>query len=280
MKKCNRLTAMMAMVAGAVLLAGVFSPRQVYSQDNPPVNYPPSITTQPASQVVNAGQSAMFSVTATGSAPLSYQWWFNATNLLLGATNFSLTLSNVQPTDVGNYMVVVTNLVGSVTSSNATLDLSVAPSITAQPTNQTAEQGGIAVFSVMATGTAPLSYQWWFNGTNLLVGATNFSLTVPNVWPTNAGNYAVVVTNVVGSVTSSNGVLTVLPPAPDTDNDGLPDWWEIQYFGNLTGQDGTTMDASGLNNLLYDFQNGINPINQNGDFHYDQPFSVRIYSPK
>ena len=182
------------------------------SNANLTVLVPPSITIQPTNQTAIQSGSVTFSVTATGTAPLSYQWWFNATNLLPGATNLSLTVTNVQPTNAGNYSVVVTNVLGSVTSSNAVLTVLVPPSIMTQPTNQTGIQGGSVTLSVNVTGTAPLYYQWWFNTTNLLPGATNLSLTVTNVQPTNAGHYSVVVTNVVGSVTSSNVVLTVLVP--------------------------------------------------------------------
>ncbi len=176
------------------------------------VNAPPTITTQPTNQTVKQGSNAVFSVTAAGTAPLSYRWHFNGTNTLAGFTNASITITNVQSTNTGNYSVVVTNAVGSVTSSNAVLALLTAPAITAQPTNQTVLQGSNAVFSVTATGTAPLNYQWRLNTTNLLIGATNSSLIVTNVQSANAGNYSVVVTNVVGSVTSSNAVLTVNAP--------------------------------------------------------------------
>ena len=172
----------------------------------------PTITVQPTNQTALQGSNVTFSVTATGTAPLNYQWRFNTTNLLVGATNSSLIMTNVQSANAGNYSVVVTNVVGSATSSNAVLTVRVPPTITAQPTNQTVAQGSNAVFTVTAAGTAPLSYRWLFNGTNL-TGATNYSLTVTNVHSTNAGNYSVVVTNVVGSVTSSNAVLTVnVPP--------------------------------------------------------------------
>jgi hypothetical protein len=84
----------------------------------------------------------------------------------------------------------------------------VPPSITTQPTNQTVTVGGTATFSVTASGAPPLSYQWNFNGTNLS-GATNQTLTLTNVRPSQAGNYAVLVTNVSGSILSSNAMLTV-----------------------------------------------------------------------
>ena len=74
--------------------------------------------------------------------------------------------------------------------------------------------GGTANFSVTASGALPLSYSWNFNGTNI-AGATNTSLTLTNVQLNQAGNYAVLVTNVYGSVLSSNAILTVnLPPSP------------------------------------------------------------------
>ena len=85
-----------------------------------PVGVAPLITTQPASQTVAAGSSATFTTSATGTAPLSYQWQFSGTNIA-GATGTSLTLSNVQPAQAGNYAVLVTNAFGSITSSNALL---------------------------------------------------------------------------------------------------------------------------------------------------------------
>jgi beta-mannanase/fibronectin type 3 domain-containing protein len=83
-------------------------------------NTPPSITTQPRSQTVNVGANVTFSVGATGTAPLSYQWRFNGGSIS-GATSSSYTKNNVQTSDAGNYSVVVTNAYGSVTSSNAVL---------------------------------------------------------------------------------------------------------------------------------------------------------------
>jgi hypothetical protein len=88
------------------------------------------------------------------------------------------------------------------------------PTITAQPTNQTVTVNNTAVFGVAATGSTPLSYQWSFNGTNIL-GATNTTLTLNNVSPLLAGNYSVVVTNLAGVAASSNALLTVyVPPTP------------------------------------------------------------------
>jgi hypothetical protein len=94
------------------------------------VNKPPctssSITSQPPSQAVAEGSNAVFTVTASGSAPLYYQWSINNTNLtnggnISGATNNTLTISNVLTNNAGNYTVLVYNDCGSVTSSVAVL---------------------------------------------------------------------------------------------------------------------------------------------------------------
>ena len=85
------------------------------------------------------------------------------------------------------------------------------PVITSQPQGQTAVVGSTVTFAVTAGGTAPLSYQWQFDSTNI-AGATASSLTLTSVQPVQAGNYLVVVSNAWGVVTSSNAVLSVVPP--------------------------------------------------------------------
>ncbi len=141
------------------------------------------------------------------SGSVTFQWQFNGTNVL-GATNASLTLSNVQPVDAGNYSVIVANAAGSTTSSNALLTVSIPPSITTQPQSQGVVQGTNVSFSVTASGSAPLSYQWRLNGVAIAQG-TNSTLVLTNVQSSNAGNYSVLVTNAVGSVISSNATLTI-----------------------------------------------------------------------
>src|SRR5580704_4503244 len=141
----------------------------------------PTITAQPASQTVTVGQTATFSVTATGTAPLTYQWQKNGGNIS-GATAASYTTPATVAGDSGaKFDVVVGNTAGSQTSTMATLTVSavaVAPTITAQPGNQTVTVGQTATFSVTATGTAPLTYQWQKNGGNIS-GATAASYTTP-----------------------------------------------------------------------------------------------------
>jgi hypothetical protein len=179
-----------------------------------PAPVAPSITTQPASQTITAGQTATFSVAASGTAPLSYQWQKNGA-AISGATSASYTTPAETTSDNGaQFTVVVSNSVGNVTSSVATLTVNpapVAPSITAQPAGQTVTAGQPATFSVTATGTAPLSYQWRKNGT-AISGATSSSYTTPAETTTdNGAQFTVVVSNSAGSATSNAAVLTVNP---------------------------------------------------------------------
>jgi hypothetical protein len=170
----------------------------------------PSITTQPQSQAVAHNANASFSVVASGSTPLSYHWSLNGAPV--PGPGSTLALNKVKWNDAGNYMVVVANSLGSVTSVVATLTVDAPPFITTQPQNQTAVAGQNASFSVTAIGLGTLSYEWGFNGTTL-TGATNSVLTSTNVQPTNAGSYTVVVANYNGSVTSVVATLTVNVPA-------------------------------------------------------------------
>ena len=173
------------------------------------VQVAPYIVTQPTNKTVTAGSSVSLVGTAGGSQPLLYLWSFNGTNLI-GTTNNTLILTNVQPSQAGIYVLTVTNAYGGIWSSNALLTVNgVKPSITTQPGNQYVMSGSTATFTVSASGTAPLYYQWNFNGTNI-AGATSSSLVLTNVQAIQAGNYAVVVTNAYGSITSSNGVLNIL----------------------------------------------------------------------
>src|SRR5204862_3142652 len=119
----------------------------------------PTITTQPANQTVTAGQTATFAVAATDTAPLSYQWKKNGT-AISGATSSSYTTPATTSSDNGaQFTVVVSNTVGSVTSSTATLTVNaaaVAPTVPTQLTTPTATAAQIATISNAATGTAPL----------------------------------------------------------------------------------------------------------------------------
>ena len=171
----------------------------------------PVVLTQPQNQTVGLDASAMFGVIAGGAPPLTYQWTLYATNIP-GATNAILNREHVTLDDAGTYAVVVSNALGSATSSNALLTVLAAPSIVTHPLSQSVLQGQNAAFTVTASGTPPLYAQWTFNG-SAIAGATGTSYTRPQVQLADAGTYAVTLTNLVGAATSSNAVLTVVAAA-------------------------------------------------------------------
>jgi hypothetical protein len=179
-----------------------------------------AITTQPESQSVIAGQNATFSVVAAGSGTLTYQWK-NGGKAIGGATAASYMVPTTTISENGTqYTVVVTDSTGSVTSNPATLTVTaapVAPSIATQPTSKTVTAGQPATFSVTATGTAPLAYQWRRNGGDIN-GANSASYTIPATTASdNGAQFAVTVSNSVSSATSSAATLTVgVPPTIST----------------------------------------------------------------
>jgi hypothetical protein len=298
----------------------------VYSQfaltNPPPIG--PIIVLQPTNESVPVGQTAIFTVAAKGAGPLAYQWTFDGTNVLAGATSRSLILSDVQSNEAGIYEVTVSNAVGSATSVPVKLAVgpiavpgyiaallrsdctdappcplqvgeiatgpgyviitlgygdptdwqyaqqvandaafesimplycalpkegcvtdsvqwnvmtyfadgssyasgcaasgcqdrscagyeSGAPVIVTQPGNESVNSGQFVSYTVNASGLAPLDYQWMFDGTNALVGATNAELVLPHAFTNQAGTYTVVVSNILGSVTSLPATLLVNP---------------------------------------------------------------------
>jgi DNA-binding beta-propeller fold protein YncE len=161
---------------------------------------------------VAAPATATFSVVASGTAPLSYQWQKNGANIS-GATAASYTTPATTPADSGSsFTVIVSNAATTTATSNAAILTvsSTAPSITTQPQPQIVQVGSTATFSVVATGTAPLAYQWSKNGV-VIAGATAASYTTPATAPSDAGaSFTVVVSNsVTPAATSNAATLTV-----------------------------------------------------------------------
>jgi len=157
--------------------------------------------------VAQVGGTVSFLVMVSGDPPLTYQWRRGGT-AISGATGPMLTVTNIQSTDAATYDVVVANNSGTVTSSGATLALLGAVSITQQPISITVIPGGTAVFTVTATGDAPLVYQWLFGGVPI-AGANLTTFTVVGAREQDSGIYQVVVANSFSSQTSAAAVLTV-----------------------------------------------------------------------
>jgi glucose/arabinose dehydrogenase len=174
----------------------------------------PNITTHPSNQTVAQGSAATFSVVASGSTPFSYQWQRNQQNIS-GATSSSYTISSAAFADKGAvFRCIVTNSFGSATSNEATLTVNAPPTITGHPSSQSVTRGQPATFTVTATGSTPLSYQWQRDQSNI-PNATSSSYTISSAgMADNGAKFRCVVTNAFGSATSNEATLTVQPPPP------------------------------------------------------------------
>ena len=212
----------------------------------------PVITVSPTNQTVGVDSNATFSVTVTeGTPPFFYQWQEDGTNLtdgttisgstISGSTSSVLTIDSAQTNDSGNYSVIVTNFVGSVTGSVSLTVTYFPPYLTVQPTNQTVGVGSTVTFFIDGSASPPFSLQWQKNGIDLTDGtnssgsivsdSTSDPLTIRNVQTNDDGGYSIIVTNYAGSVTSSVAILTVVP-AP--------------LFGSIMAAGGTNFILSGV----------------------------------
>ena len=171
------------------------------------VYVPVSITTQPASQVVPAYSTVLFSVIAGGYPAPSYQWAFNGTNLP-GATSCTLTITNVLLANMGDYAVMVGNGYSSRLSDPGTL--SMLPTITSPFSGATTIWGKSVVLSVGAVGSGELAYQWYKDGV-AVAGATDATLNFTSIQATNGGLYSVVVSSPFGSITNVAAQVVVNP---------------------------------------------------------------------
>jgi hypothetical protein len=225
----------------------------------------PSITTQPSNLSVVEPNSANFSVVAAGTGPLYYRW-LRGGSTIAGATNANYTLTPTLASADNNaqFSVIVSNAVGSVTSQVATLTVTVppptAPSITSQPQALSVFEPNSATFSVSATGTVPLSYQWRTNGVNI-GGATSSSYTFnsTSVAADNGKQISVRVSNAQGAVTSSVVTLTVLGLGAVPPN-GL-ELWLRGDAGIVAGGSGVSQwtDQSGHNRHAAQAVSGSQP---------------------
>lgn len=167
----------------------------------------PSILVEPVSQTKCLGEQVNFTVTATGSEPLTHQW-FKDGQAIGDATSPTYAVDSVNLSDAGSYWVNVSNPCGSITSEAAILAVSIAPSIIVEPVNQTKCEGEPANFTVTATGSEPITYQWLKNG-KAIYGASSPIYAINNVDPCDAGSYSVNVSNPCGTVSSGAAALVV-----------------------------------------------------------------------
>ena len=244
---------------------------------------PPAITVQPVSQSIVAGSNVTFSVTAAGTAPLSYEW-YRGGMVIAGATNSSYSTNDVQMADSGSrFACVITNAYGAVTSSVATLTVGAPPVISAQPTNQMTLVGQSVAFGLTVSGTGPFSYQWQLNGTNVadnvittLAGDGGAGYSGDGVAATNLELYEPVAVAVDGAgdvfiadtynerirKVDSNGVMTTV--AGNGQSGYAGDGGEAILTARLYDPDGVAVDGAG-NVYIGDEDNSrIRKVNTNG----------------
>ena len=176
---------------------------------------PPTISPQPIAQVAVVGNAATLASGATGTAPLSYQWQKNGSNVS-GATSASYTISSVASGDLGNYSLGVTGPTATASSEVVSL----IPVVSQPVFMQTVVVGQPASLSINVPGSG-LTYQWQFNGTNIS-GATSATYTIPTSATSNSGVYDVVIGSGSNSFTSPAYTLTVNPPF--TPEPTMPQW--------------------------------------------------------
>jgi hypothetical protein len=210
----------------------------------------PAITAQPSSVAVNPGNRVTLSVVAT-NGPLSYQWRIGGT-YVSSETGSSLVLARVQQSQAGRYDVIVSNPSGSVTSLVAVLTVKITagtPFIAIQPRNQGIRAGETATLSVVASGSAPLLYQWYEGSSGdtsrAIPGATNSKYTTGSL--SGSTSFWVSVGNLLGTVDSAAASVTVFPPnaaklemrmtsgLPILSIDGIPGiTYRIEYRASLS----------------------------------------------
>jgi uncharacterized delta-60 repeat protein len=241
---------------GEILAGGNFSYTQVnrYLARVYGNLYPPTFTLLPTNRAVAVGTNVVFTAHVSNPTTTYFQWLKNGSDIP-GATDSTYTLYNVQLGDAGTYAVAADNTIAGVTSSNAILQVGIAPVITQQPVSLVVTQGQPAIFSVGASGT-PLNYYWKKNGLSM-AGATNASLVFASAVYTNGGSYTCLVSNFLGNVTSSAATLTVYaPPAilmqPVSQTVGVSSNFTVLAIGNGTAP------------LAYQWTKDGNPLTNSG----------------
>ncbi|MBK8791220.1 MAG: hypothetical protein IPO28_14025 [Holophagaceae bacterium] len=239
---------------------------------------PPAIliTTQPASQSILVGETATFTVVATGTGSLSYQWAKNGV-AIPAATSSSYTTPVAVLGDSGStFAVDISDGNGNIlTSSIATLTVTTATppiTITTQPASQSIQEGQTCTFSVAATGTGPLTYQWSLNGTSI-PGATAASHTTPPAAiDDNGSTFSVAIHNTTtgDNLTSATATLTVVKAPTDITITSQPANQSI-----LVGQIATfSVVATGPGTLTYVWQKNGTPIPGATSASYTTPVTV------
>jgi uncharacterized delta-60 repeat protein len=217
----------------------------------------PTIVSAPQDQTVLAGNNASFSVIASGSSPLLYQWYFNG-DIIPGANASTLTVAHADTTSAGSYAVEVSNPVGQAASADAFLTVHVPARIVSGPEDRCVVAGSHAVFNITFEGEGQIDIHWSHNGVPVAGGYS--LLSIPNVSMADAGIYSVTVSNEYGAMTAS-ARLMITPQATLA--------WARTYNSTNTAHDQATagtVDAQGNTYITGSGPGGIQTVkfNSNG----------------
>lgn len=167
---------------------------------------PPSVITQPpAAKELPKGGTSSIALVSGGTPPLSYQW-YKGNDKVVGAVSATLTFAKITDAAAGTYHCVVTNKIGTATSKDCAVTVGIVPAITLQPLAQTVHEGNSFQFSIAATGTPTLVYQWQRDGVNVGTGTT---FSVASAAWSDRGVYRCIVSNGAGTTISKAVALTV-----------------------------------------------------------------------
>lgn len=191
----------------------------------------------PYNITTNLGSSVTFTVTAAGTQPLFYQWYDPGSQPIANATNASLTLTNVQLADQGQYTVTVTNLYNTASTNTSLIINQGPPVITGDltPTNLVVFAGSQVTYTVAASGTPPFSYQWYLNGA-AVSGATNSSYTFSALLGTNTYYVSITNSQSAGSPTLSSTATVVGMPSVSLNPADFTDHLKITLSGYNRGE--------------------------------------------
>jgi hypothetical protein len=273
-------------IAQVAFFTNALNSAQVTALYDDATNLSPIITgISPANLSVSATESGSFTVTASGQ-PVTYQWYEGAAKLsnvagnIYGATNATLTFSNVAFGNGGNYSVVVTNSFGSVTSSVVSLTVITNVEITSDisVTNLTLFAGGSAGFSIGTAGAPPITYQWYSNSV-AIAGATGSGYLLANAQPAGATiSYDCITKNQYQSATSSVAQVSIIadPTAPYPTNvlaaHPIGFWRLDESPDNGNGDDGVIAhDYWGGNNGIY-----TNVVIAQPGYNNDEPTETSV----